>query len=108
MEVESDIEKPEELLLSDEGTRRQKRVMGREGLADWAQVSEPIGYERKACGPSFSGLKVKRVVKEGVGPEARPSKSWAFDGDGSLTKRAGPIKPTAQELVFEWPKVLMH
>ena len=108
VEMESDIEKPEELLLSDEGTRRQKRVMGREGLANWAQVSEPIGYERRACGPSFSGLKLKRVVKEGAGPEAGPSKSWAFDGDGSLMKRVGPIKPTAQELVFERPEVLMH
>ena len=108
VEVESDIEKPEELLLSDEGTGRQERVMGREGIADWAQVSAPMGYERRACGPSFSGLKLKGVVKEGEGPEAGPSKSWAFDEDGSLTKRAGPIKPMAQELVFERPEMLMH
>ena len=84
MEVESAIEKPEELLLSDEGTGRQERVMGWEGIADWTQVSAPMGYERRACGSSFSGLKLKGVVEEGAGPEAGPSKSWAFDGDGCL------------------------
>ena len=108
VEVESAIEKPEELLLSDEGTGRQERVMGWEGIADWTQVSAPMGYERRACGSSFSGLKLKGVAKEGAGPEAGPSKSWAFDEDGSLMDGARPIKPTAQELVFERPEVLTH
>ena len=70
MEVESAIEKPEELLSSDEETGRQKRVMGWEGIVDQAQQSVPMGYERKVCGPKPTGLKLKGVVEEGAGPEA--------------------------------------
>ena len=46
------------------------------------------------------GLKLKGVVAEFGGSEARSSKRWAFDG-------ARPVKPMAQELVFERPEMLM-
>ena len=81
-------------------------------IADRAQESAPMGSERRACGPSsqreFTGLKLKGVVNEGAGPEAGPSKRWAFDGDGSMLDGAKPIKPMAQELVLELPEVLTH
>ena len=78
VELESALERPEELLLSDEGTGRQERVMGREVTANRAQESAPMGSERRACGPSsqreFTGLKLKGVMEEGAGLEAGPSK----------------------------------
>ena len=108
VEVESAIEKPEELLLSDEGTGRTERVMGHEAIVDWAQQLVPMGYEKMVCGSNPSDLKLKRVVKEGTRPEVGPSKSWAFDRDGSLMDGARPIKLTAQESIFERPEELMH
>ena len=108
MEVESAIEKPEELLLSDEGTGRTERVMGHEAIVDWAQQLVPMGYEKMVSGSNPSDLKLKRVVKEGTRPEVGPSKSWAFDRDGSLMDGARPIKLTAQESIFERPEELMH
>ena len=75
VDVESSIEKPEELLLSDAGTGRTERVMGREGIVDWAQQSMPMGYERRVYRLNLSGLKLKRVVKEGARPEVGSSKS---------------------------------
>ena len=113
VEEESAFERPEALLLSDEGMSMQERGLGREVIADWAQESTTMGSLKRACGPRLQsesmGLKLKGVVTECVGSEAGPSKRWAFDGAGhtSALDGARPIKPMAQELVFEWPEVLM-
>ena len=113
VEEESAFERPEALLLSDEGMSMQERGLGREVIADWAQESTTMGSLKRACGPRLQsesmGLKLKGVVTECVGSEVGPSKRWAFDGAGptSALDGAKPVKPIAQELVFEWPEVLM-
>ena len=67
-----------------------------------------MGYERRVYGPKPAGLKLKGVVEEGAGPEAGPSKSWDFDGDGCLMNGARPIKPTTQESIFELPEEMIN
>lgn len=113
VEEESTFERPKALLLSDEGMGMQERGLGREVIVDRAQESATMGSLKRACGPRLQsesmGLKLKGVVTECVGSEAGPSKRWAFDGAGptSALDGARPVKPMAQELVFEWPEVLM-
>ena len=109
MEVESVFERPEALLLSDEGMGMQERGLGWEGIADQAQESATMGSLRRACGlrlqSELMGLELKGVVNECVGSEAGPSKRWA--GPKSAVDGTRPVKPMAQELVFERPEVLM-
>ena len=113
MEEESSFEWPEALLLSDEGMGMQERGLGREVIADRAQESATMGSLRRACGlrlqSELMGLKLKGVVNECVGSETGPSKRWAFDGVGPKSAVDGtrPVKPMAQELVFERPEVLL-
>ena len=113
VEEESAFERPEALLLSDEGMGMQERGLGREVIVDRAQESATMGSLKRACGPRLQsesmGLKLKGVVTECVGSEVGPSKRWAFDGAGhtSALDGARPVKPMAQELVFKWPEVLM-
>ena len=108
MEVESVFERPEALLLSDEGMGMQERGLGWEVIADQAQESATMGSLRRACGlrlqSELMGLKLKGVVNECVGSEAGPSKRWA--GPKSAVDGTRPVKPMAQELVFERPEVL--
>ncbi|RVW27503.1 hypothetical protein CK203_092040 [Vitis vinifera] len=101
MEVESAIEKPEELLSSDEETGRQKRVMGWEGIVDQAQQSVPMGYERKAgrAGEQL-GLERKSRLGPGVNDKGgREEPMWAECREGLTLKERGtiPVGPEASQ-----------
>ncbi|RVW13170.1 hypothetical protein CK203_097772 [Vitis vinifera] len=102
VEREAVVDRTEALVPSEEGTGRQTKDRGWEGTEDWAQQSGPKGH--RGCKSDLLGLKLKGVLKEGVGMQAGPSKSWADEGVGYMNE-AIQVKSQAH---FERPMGLLN